>query len=65
MSDLVDPSPNASPQTPSHQGWNLPAWSIQHPYLIITFFLAGILASVLAVSQVIPRRMMPYLESPM
>lgn len=65
MSDFVDPGPKVSPQPPPHQGWNLPAWSIQHPYLIITFFLAGILASVLAVSQVIPRRMMPYIESPM
>jgi hydrophobic/amphiphilic exporter-1 (mainly G- bacteria), HAE1 family len=48
-----------------HSEFNLPAWSIKHPYLILTFFLAGVLACVLAVSQVIPRRMMPYIESPM
>ncbi|MEZ0369316.1 MAG: efflux RND transporter permease subunit, partial [Candidatus Sericytochromatia bacterium] len=52
-------------QSTGHQGFNLPAWSIRHPYLIISFFLVGVLACILAVAQVIPRRMMPYIESPM
>lgn len=67
----IEPSarPDASPHEPLHatgqHGWNFPAWSIQHPYLVITFFLAGVLACIMAVSSVIPRRMMPYIESPM
>ncbi|PIQ25043.1 AcrB/AcrD/AcrF family protein [bacterium (Candidatus Blackallbacteria) CG17_big_fil_post_rev_8_21_14_2_50_48_46] len=44
--------------------WNLPAWSIRHPYLVISFYLAILLACGIALTQVLPRRMMPYIESP-
>ena len=47
------------------KAWSLPEWSIQHPYLIITFFLTGVLACIIAIAEVVPRRMMPYIESPM
>ncbi|MCX6344861.1 MAG: efflux RND transporter permease subunit [Armatimonadetes bacterium] len=39
-------------------------WSIEHPYIIIAFYLAVIVASVLTI-KTMPRRFMPYVESPM
>src|ERR1035437_2271430 len=40
-------------------------WSIEHPYIVIAFFLAVIVTSVLTVGFIMPRRFMPYVESPM
>lgn len=40
-------------------------WSIEHPYAVVAFFVAIVLAAWLAVTQLIPRRFAPYVESPM
>ncbi len=40
-------------------------WSIEHPYAVVAFFVAVLLAAWLAVTQLIPRRFAPYVESPM
>ena len=40
-------------------------WSIEHPYIVISFYLAVIVASVLTIGVYMPRRFMPYVESPM
>lgn len=40
-------------------------WSIEHPYVIISFYLAVIISSVIAIRFFMPRRFMPYVESPM
>src|SRR5664280_382082 len=40
-------------------------WSIEHPYIIIAFYLAVIVTSVLTIGFFMPRRFMPYVESPM
>ena len=40
-------------------------WSIEHPYVVISFYLAVIVASVLTIGVYMPRRFMPYVESPM
>jgi len=40
-------------------------WSIEHPYIVIAFYLAVIVTSVLNIGFYIPRRFMPYVESPM
>jgi len=40
-------------------------WSIEHPYIIITFYAAVLILAVLAVAFYLPRRFMPYVESPM
>lgn len=47
------------------QGWNLPAWSLRHPHLVIVCYLTLVIACVIAVIHTIPRRMMPYIESPL
>ena len=44
---------------------NISRWSIDHPYPVIAFYVGIIILSVLAVGKYMPRRMMPYVESPM
>jgi HAE1 family hydrophobic/amphiphilic exporter-1 len=43
---------------------NISRWSIEHPYVVIAFYLGVALLSVLAIFFQMPRRMMPYVESP-
>ena len=43
---------------------NISRWSIEHPYIVIAFYLGVALLSVLVVFFQMPRRMMPYVESP-
>jgi len=40
-------------------------WSIEHPYAVVAFFVAILLAAWLAITDVIPRRFAPYVESPL
>lgn len=40
-------------------------WSIEHPYIIISFYLAMVTMAILAIVFQLPRRFMPYVESPM
>src|SRR3989304_5502366 len=44
---------------------NISRWSIEHPYIVIAFYLGVTLLSVLVIFFQMPRRMMPYVESPM
>ena len=44
---------------------NISRWSIEHPYTVIAFYLGVALLSVLVIFFQMPRRMMPYVESPM
>jgi hydrophobic/amphiphilic exporter-1 (mainly G- bacteria), HAE1 family len=44
---------------------NISRWSIEHPYIVIAFYLGVALLSVLVIFFQMPRRMMPYVESPM
>ncbi|MCC6730918.1 MAG: efflux RND transporter permease subunit [Chthonomonadales bacterium] len=56
---------------PEHGGRGLNAlhmihrWSIDHPYVIIAFYVAMVAMAWLAVTRAMPRRFMPYVESPM
>ncbi len=43
---------------------NISSWSIEHPYTIIAFYLGVGLLAVLVIFFQMPRRMMPYVESP-
>ncbi|MCB8933741.1 MAG: efflux RND transporter permease subunit [Fimbriimonadaceae bacterium] len=40
-------------------------WSIEHPYAVIAFFVGVLALSWLAITQLIPKRFAPYVESPM
>ncbi len=43
---------------------NISRWSIEHPYIVIAFYLGVALLSALVIFFQMPRRMMPYVESP-
>jgi HAE1 family hydrophobic/amphiphilic exporter-1 len=43
---------------------NISRWSIEHPYTVIAFYLGVALLAVLVIFFQMPRRMMPYVESP-
>ena len=48
------------------QGFNVSAWSIEHPWVIFSFYAAIVLLALWAVfGGIMPRRMMPYVESPL
>ena len=40
-------------------------WSIEHPYAVIAFYVAMVGLAIMTVSQTMPRRFAPYVESPM
>src|SRR5260221_10475127 len=40
-------------------------WSIEHPYAVIAFYVAMVGLAWMTVSQTMPRRFAPYVESPM
>src|SRR3990170_4138795 len=44
---------------------NITRWSIEHPYIVIAFYLGVTILSVLVIVFQMPRRMMPYVESPL
>lgn len=44
---------------------NISRWSIEHPYIIIAFYTAMVILAVIALGFTMPRRFMPYVESPM
>src|SRR5450755_2452582 len=52
-------------QPEKHEGMNISRWSIEHPYVIIAFFLAMVVLAVIAIGFYMPRRLMPYVETPM
>ena len=44
---------------------NISRWSIEHPYIVVAFYLGVAVLSALVIFFQMPRRMMPYVESPM
>jgi len=51
---------------PEHgRGFNVTAWSIEHPYTIFAFFLAMVILAFVAIGFYMPKRLMPYVQSPM
>ncbi len=53
------------PDTVRHARGNISRWSIEHPYIVIAFYLGVALLAALVIFFQMPRRMMPYVESPM
>jgi HAE1 family hydrophobic/amphiphilic exporter-1 len=46
-------------------GLNIIRWSVGHPYVVVAFFLAALVLGILAIGTYMPRRFMPYVESPL
>lgn len=69
MTTLQQRPPTERPPTalpPGRGGFNLTAWAIDHPYPVVAFYVAVVLLAVAAVlGGALPRRMMPYVESPL
>jgi len=57
--------PQRAARALQHTGLNISAWSIDHPYPVLAFFVGIVLLALLAIGGFMPRRMMPYVESPM
>ena len=49
---------------PSRARGNISRWSIEHPYTVLAFYLGVALLAALVIVYQMPRRMMPYVESP-
>ncbi|MCE9557864.1 MAG: efflux RND transporter permease subunit [Armatimonadetes bacterium] len=47
------------------EGFNVVRWSVDHPYVVVSFFLAMLILGYLAIGSYMPKRFMPYVESPM
>lgn len=69
---MNDETKDGTHQTPSplrkfaaRGGGGIVQWSIDHPYYIISFYLGVAILAVLAIFFFMPRRLMPYVESPM
>jgi multidrug efflux pump subunit AcrB len=43
---------------------NISRWSIEHPYVVVAFYLGAAVLATLVIFFQMPRRMMPYVESP-
>jgi HAE1 family hydrophobic/amphiphilic exporter-1 len=49
---------------PTRGRGNISRWSIEHPYIVFVFYLGLALLAVVVIFFQMPRRMMPYVESP-
>lgn len=47
------------------RGFNISAWSIEHPYTIYAFYLSMVILAFVAIGFYMPKRLMPYVEAPM
>ena len=59
----MNPEP-AAPTASATRG-GIARWSIEHPYIVLAFYLGVAVLSVLVIFFQMPRRMMPYVESPL
>lgn len=56
----------ANPKQPGRRrGFNMTAWSIEHPYTVASFYISIVLLAVIAIGFYMPKRLMPYVQSPM
>ncbi|MBI5705743.1 MAG: efflux RND transporter permease subunit [Armatimonadetes bacterium] len=46
-------------------GYKIVRWSVDHPHAVIALFLSLLFLGILAIGFIMPRRFMPYVESPM
>ena len=60
----MSPDTTRPQSAPARGRGNISRWSIEHPYIVVAFYLGVALLSVLVIFFQMPRRMMPYVESP-
>ena len=57
-------NPDHPAASPTSARGGISRWSIEHPYIVLAFYLGVAILSVLVIFFQMPRRMMPYVESP-
>ena len=63
--DVPHPPSGASRSLRAASGINnIPRWSIEHPYIVIAFYVGVLLLAWLAMTRGMPRRFAPYVQSP-
>jgi len=57
---------NVDTQPPAQHGFlaAIPRWAIEHPYVVIAFYVGNAILAIIAIGFYMPRRFMPYVESP-
>jgi HAE1 family hydrophobic/amphiphilic exporter-1 len=60
----LSPDTERDPGAPAQRPGNISRWSIEHPYIVIAFYLGVALLAAVVIFFQMPRRMMPYVESP-
>ena len=55
----------SEPPSEPKEGFNIVRWSVDHPYVVVSFFLGMLVLGYLAIGSYMPRRFMPYVESPL
>lgn len=55
----------SAPHDSEKGGFNFVRWSVDHPYAVVSFFLAMLLLGYIAIGHTMPRRFMPYVDSPL
>lgn len=53
------------PKKSEGSGFNISRWSIEHPFMVIAFYLGVVILAVISLTGYMPRRFMPYVQSPM
>jgi len=60
----LSPDTERDTGAPAQRAGNISRWSIEHPYIVIAFYLGVALLAAVVIFFQMPRRMMPYVESP-
>ena len=62
---MASAAPQPGPERPAGGLAAIPQWSIEHPWPVIGFYLGIAILAVLAIGLYLPRRFMPYVQSPL
>ncbi len=65
MQDGVGAEGTSKVNADQGKGFNFVRWSVDNPYSVLAFFMAVLVMGSVAIGYVMPRRMMPYVESPL
>ncbi len=63
--DARGPAPEVGEVSTEGWGYAVVRWSVNHPHAVLALFLSMLFLGYLAISHIMPRRFMPYVESPL
>jgi hydrophobic/amphiphilic exporter-1 (mainly G- bacteria), HAE1 family len=62
---VADFEPTTPGNDKPHHGFNVVEWSLDHPHTVAAFYLGIVILAIVAIGYYMPKRLMPYVESPM